>query len=207
MNAKVGIGVIVLAAGAARRMGRSKQLLPYRGQSFLRRAVATAVASRCVSVIVVLGADADRHEEELQDFLLEGKTQKIENTNWEEGMGASIRVGITALVGTSKELAAATIMLCDQPLISADYLNQLADIYQRTGKTIVASEYKDRVGVPALFARAHFAELMALRGSEGARNLIAQHYHDVERVPFPQGAIDIDTPQEYEQLLAKSKQL
>jgi molybdenum cofactor cytidylyltransferase len=69
-----------------------------------------------------------------------------------------------------------------------------------TGKPIIASEYSGTLGVPALFNRTLFSELMALKSTEGAKKLIKKHIHEVFSVPFPEGAIDIDTPKDYERL-------
>jgi molybdenum cofactor cytidylyltransferase len=69
-----------------------------------------------------------------------------------------------------------------------------------TGKPIIASEYSGTLGVPALFNRTLFSELMTLKSTEGAKKLIKKHIHQVFSVPFAEGAIDIDTPKDYEQL-------
>lgn len=200
MNAKRKIGALVLAAGASRRMGRPKQLLLYRGRSLLRHAAETAAASRCRPVTVVLGAYAENLRRELSDPLLPRAVQIVENTGWTEGLGSSIAVGVRALVAAEEGVEALVIMLCDQPLISAQFIDKLVETYERTGKPIVASEYKGTAGVPALFDVALFTELMALGGDRGAKQVIAKHLGDVTHVPFPEGAIDIDTPQEYERL-------
>lgn len=202
MNDEQKIGAVVLAAGASRRMGEPKQVLRYRGQSLLRHAAETAAASRCWSVIIVLGAHAERLRAELSEPFVQGTVRAIENKAWAEGIGSSIAVGVEALIAAEKETEALVIMLCDQPLVSSQFINRLIDTYHRTGKSIVAAEYKETVGVPALFHRRHFAELLALRGDCGAKQVIAKHNDDVERMSFAEGAFDVDTPQEYEQLQA-----
>ena len=202
MNAKRKIGALVLAAGASRRMGRPKQLLPYRGRSLLRHAAETAAASRCQFVTVVLGAHAENLRRELGNLLMPRIVQIVENPGWADGLGSSIAVGVRALITAEERVEALVIMLCDQPLISAQFIDKLVETYERTGKTIVASEYKGTTGVPALFDNALFTELMALGEDSGAKHVIAKHKDDVARVPFAEGAIDIDTPQEYERLQA-----
>lgn len=93
------------------------------------------------------------------------------------------------------------ILLCDQPFVSAALVHQLIEVYQRTGKPIVASEYANTVGVPALFSHVLFPVLMTLPADRGARYVIQNRVQSVARVPFPLGAIDIDTPSDYEQFL------
>ncbi len=66
------IGLLLLAAGASRRMkGEPKQLLIYEGESLLRRAANTALASQCRPVIIVTGAHRERVEREVADLPLE----------------------------------------------------------------------------------------------------------------------------------------
>lgn len=81
----------------------------------------------------------------------------------------------------------------------AQIINQLIAAYHFTGKSIVASEYAGTLGVPAFFSRAFFPELMTLGATEGAKHLIRRHSDQVFSVPFPEGAIDIDTPTDYQQ--------
>lgn len=190
------VGVIVLAAGASTRMGKPKQLLPYNGSSLLRHAVETALASECRPVVVVLGSAAERLQQEVSDL----PVQVVENLHWAEGMSSSIRTGVVALNATSNTVSATILLLCDQPFVSIQVINQLIETYQFTGKPIVASRYAGILGVPALFSCAFFAELVSLRGSEGAKQVITNHPHEVYGIPFPNGAIDIDTPKDYEQL-------
>ena len=190
------IGLIILAAGASTRMGTPKQLLLYQGCSFIRHITEVAIASVCQPITVVLGANAERIKSELNQL----PVQIVENQQWEEGMSSSIRVGIEALLAMNPHLEAVAIALCDQPFVSPQTLNQLVEAYHFTGKPIIASEYAGTLGVPALFSRTLFSELMTLKSTEGAKQVIRKHIHEVYSVPFPEGAIDIDTPNDYEQL-------
>src|SRR5256885_392882 len=96
------IVAIVLAAGASRRMGQAKQLLPYHGESLLRRAVTAALDSDCQEVIVVLGANAASFQPELT-----GTTAKLViNDDWKEGMSSSIRCGLATAESLQPETSA-----------------------------------------------------------------------------------------------------
>lgn len=192
------IGLIILAAGASTRMGTPKQLLPYRGRSFVCHITEVAIASVCQPIAVVLGANAERIKPEVSEL----PVQIVENQQWAEGMSASIRVGIEALVAVNQNLEAVVIALCDQPFVSSQTLGQIVEAYRFTGQPIIASEYSGTLGVPVLFSRTLFSELIALKSTEGAKQLIIKHIHEVFSVPFPEGAIDIDTPKDYEQFQA-----
>lgn len=190
------IGLMILAAGASTRMGTPKQLLAYRGCTLIRYMAEVAIASVCQPIAIVLGANAERIKPEISQLPI----QIGENQEWAEGMSASIRVGLEALLAMNPNLDAVAIALCDQPFVSPQTLNQLVEAYHLTGKPIIASEYAGTLGVPALFNRTLFSELMALKSTEGAKKLINKHIHRVFSIPFLEGAIDIDTPKDYDQL-------
>ena len=190
------VGLIMLAAGASTRMGTPKQLLTYRGCTLIRHMAEVAIASVCQPIAIVLGANGERIKPEISQFPL----QIVENQQWQEGMSSSIQVGLEAMLAVNQHLDAVAIALCDQPFVSPQTLNQLVEAYHLTGKPIIASEYAGTFGVPALFSRTLFSELMNLKNTEGAKQLIKRHIHAVFSIPFPDGAIDIDTPKDYEQL-------
>ncbi|MBD2013031.1 nucleotidyltransferase family protein [Microcoleus sp. FACHB-53] len=195
MNSRT-VGLIILAAGASTRMGTPKQLLTYRGCSLIRHMAEVAIASVCQPIAIVLGANGERIKPEISQLPL----QIVENQQWQEGMSSSIQVGLEALLAVNQHLDAVAIALCDQPFVSPQTLNQLVEAYHLTGKPIIASEYAGTFGVPALFSRTLFAELMNLKNTEGAKKMIKRHIHEVFSIPFPDGTIDIDTPNDYEQL-------
>jgi molybdenum cofactor cytidylyltransferase len=115
-------------------------------------------------------------------------------------MSASIRVGLEALLAVNQNLEAVAIALCDQPFVSPQTLDRIVEAFHSTGKPIIASEYAGTLGVPVLFSRSLFSELMDLKSNEGAKKLVKKHIHEVFSVPFPEGSIDIDTQTDYEQL-------
>ncbi len=188
------IAIVVLAAGASRRMGVAKQLLQVRGRSLLRHAVDAALGSRCRPVVVVLGANAEAVQPEVAGL----PVQVVQNPHWSEGLSTSIRAGIEALSSAANAPEAVVLTLCDQPFVDTDSIEALAAAYRATAHPIVASEYRGTLGVPALFARALFPELLGLDGDQGAKQVIQRHLSSVRPVPCPLGAVDLDTPQDYE---------
>jgi len=186
------VAIIILAAGASTRMGKPKQLLPYQGSSLLKHTIESAIASVCKPVIVVLGANA----QQIRSEVTQPSVQVVENPQWNLGMSASIRRGILSL----ESVDAAVIAVCDQPFLSSEIINILVEAYHSTGKPIIASQYAETLGVPALFSQIFFSELAALEETVGAKHLMNRHLNEVFCVPFPLGAVDIDTPKDYEQL-------
>jgi molybdenum cofactor cytidylyltransferase len=191
------IAAIILAAGASTRMGTPKQLLMLQGKSLLRRVTETAIAADCSPVVVVLGAGSDRIRDEVSHL----PVKIVENPEWRTGMGSSVRSGIHTLHNTAPEVDAAILLLCDQPFVTVQTMHQLILHYRLTQQPIVASTYQGIVGVPTLFDAKFFGELSSLSQAEGARAMIQRHQDSVVTVEFPQGAIDIDTPSDYQRCL------
>lgn len=190
------IAAVILAAGASTRMGLPKQLLPFRGRSLLRHAVQVALTSPCRPVLVIIGAEAHRMREELQGL----DVLAAENASWREGIASSIRTAIEALVGLPEPPDAALFMLCDQPLVTSELLNCLVNTYQAGSHLAVGCDYGDTLGVPALFDRELFPELMNLRGNQGAKRVLQARAGRAAFVHFPDARIDIDTHEDYARL-------
>lgn len=187
----VKLAVILLAAGASRRLGQSKQLVRLAGQTLLSRAVEAGLGAHVGEVFVVIGAYAAEMREELRGL----PVRLVENKVWKEGIASSIRAGVEAALGVLAELDGILIMSCDQPHVAARKLHALAWGFEgHGGGRIAASEYAGVVGIPAVFPREKFAALMALTGDEGARKLIRSAGAEIVRVPMPDGEVDIDFP-------------
>lgn len=187
------IAIVILAAGGSKRMGSPKQFLTYKGHSLLRHVVEVAIKSDVTLTYVVAGAEVSRMQTELGNLPI----RIVENPHWHEGLSSSIRAGISALPDT---FSAAVLMLCDQPKVTTKLLNTIIMSYQLTGKLIVACEYEEILGVPALFDRSLFPELLKLKGDQGAKGIITRYADAAVQISFPEGAIDIDTPFDYEAL-------
>jgi molybdenum cofactor cytidylyltransferase len=190
------VGAIILAAGASNRIGRPKQLLEFRGESLIRRAAAAALHAECGHVVIVTGANA-----EAMRYALRGlNVQEVENPQWESGMASSIRIGTAAIMAANPKTDAIVLMLCDQPFVTSEVIGKLINAHRETGCSIVASSYGDTFGVPALFEKSHYAELKTLEGDSGAKEIIQEHLARAQLVNFPEGAIDIDTPEDFARL-------
>jgi molybdenum cofactor cytidylyltransferase len=190
------IGLIILAAGNSSRMGEPKQLLPFEGKTFLQCTIDAALGSKATSKVVVLGADKD----EIKKSFRADSIPVIHNPEWEKGMASTMQKGLQYLI-KFKKLDQVILVLCDQPFVHSGILDSLIEIQKSTGKGIVACKYADTLGVPALFTQQYFAEMMGLKSSEGAKKVIYNHLEDVAEVDFPKGAVDIDTYEEYEELM------
>jgi molybdenum cofactor cytidylyltransferase len=213
------VGAVILAAGGSSRLGQPKQLLISRGETLVGRAVRAAAEAGCAPILVVVGENSeaiklalDIRESRISSFSgLERVTSPspssrpspsprptiIENGEWRRGVGTSIRRGLEQLPNF---VEAVVLLTCDQPYLDASIVSQLIAALAETGKPIVASSYADTLGVPALFDRSCFDDLLALPDDSGAKSLIAARPNDIAAIPFEKGAIDIDTPEDWKRL-------
>jgi molybdenum cofactor cytidylyltransferase len=189
-------GLVLLAAGASRRMGTTKQLLTVAGRPLVRFVAEQALAAPVAPVIVVLGA----HAPEIAPCLSDLPVQIVVNAQWERGMASSLRAGIQALTEGAPEIEAVIIALADQPGCSFAHLARLIETCQATGKSMVASAKGDVIGPPVLIAAQWFHRLLRLDGDTGARELLREQPGSVATVPLA-NAMDLDTPLDYERFV------
>ncbi|HVG31816.1 MAG TPA: nucleotidyltransferase family protein [Pyrinomonadaceae bacterium] len=193
----VSVGAVVLAAGSSSRMGSPKQTLQFRGESLLRRSALAALGAGCFPVIVVTGAHSELSRRELDGI----NVREVLNALWETGMASSIKAGVEGLVSADADIAAAVLLLCDQPHVTADIISNLIAAHQTTGRIVIASTYGESFGVPALFGRTLFAELAQLEGVDGAKQVIKRHASEAHFLPFQGGEVDVDTPDDFSRLI------
>jgi CTP:molybdopterin cytidylyltransferase MocA len=195
---KTSVAAIVLAAGASRRLGQPKQLLMHGGETLLERAIRLAGEAGAAPVFAVLGAN-------FQLICASVPVMNISipliNDHWEKGISTSIQTGLKALDAVARQANAALILSCDQPRLTADHLRELIETFAAQAEpSIVGSAYAGVVGIPAVFPALVFPHLLALRGDEGARAILAQPPCPLISVPFPGGEVDIDQPGDLAQL-------
>ena len=190
------VGVLILAAGNSSRMGSVKQLLPWENTTMMEHVVHQAELSNADGVLVVLGANFD---------LIKGKmnfrkADFIENKNWRLGLGTSISCGLRYALLKWGGLDGLLVMLADQPLIDTSYLNLMMDKFETSKKGIIATKYKSRVGVPAIFSFRYFQELAELQDDFGAKNIIAKFKDDIFEMEGQGKTEDIDTLEDYKRV-------
>src|SRR4029077_11061127 len=193
-------GAVILAAGGSSRFGRPKQLLPFGGKTLVRTIIDAACEAGCSPVVVVIGSNGEK----IRPELAHANVMEIRNANWQRGIGSSIRSGVQALTDHAPDVKAILLLVCDQPAANACVIEDLIATHETTKKAIVASSYADTVGVPALFDRSLFERLLSLSDEAGAKSIIMQNPERVAQVAFPEGAIDIDTWEDWEKLNGES---
>lgn len=197
MKSGVKYSIVILAAGNSSRLGEPKQLLTYKNNSLLSNVVSQASLIAESKILVVTGAN-----KELIQPVLAGMTiEFIENPHWETGIGSSIAVGTMAILKKNSSLECIIITVCDQPHVSAGIFHSLIETFKKENKGIVASRYENTFGPPVLFAAKYFDLLKDLKGNEGAKKIIQQNLSDTVYIDFQEGIVDIDTKEDYRNLL------
>ncbi|KPH98467.1 MobA-like NTP transferase domain containing protein [Actinobacteria bacterium OK074] len=181
---------LLLAAGGGRRLGgRPKALLDHRGRPLVEYAAGVLRAGGCDRVHVVLGAGADvvRERARLAGCVL------VENPEWEQGMGSSLRAGLGSLAGTGAR--AALVALVDQPGIGPEAVARVLGAYADES-SLAAAGYEGVRGHPVLLGAAHWAGIAATAtGDRGARAYLKAHEEAITLVECGDVArpYDIDT--------------
>jgi len=184
------VGAIVLAAGAATRMGRNKLLLEVGGKPVVRHVVEAASEGGCHCILAVYAEEAVR-------AAVEDAATVVYNPDAATGQSSSLKAGLHAM---PEEIAGALVMLGDQPLVGARTVSMLLKAWRREGaRPAVAAAYggRDAWRPPVLIDRSLWPELMQLQGDEGARRLFAERPELLDTVPAVGRADDIDTPEDY----------
>ncbi|MET9953350.1 nucleotidyltransferase family protein [Streptomyces sp. NPDC006339] len=183
---------LLLAAGGGRRLGgRPKALLSHRGRPLVEHAVRVLREGGCEVVHVVLGAAAERVRAEAR---LPGCVL-VDNPEWAEGMGSSLRVGLASLEAEVLPVEAALVSLVDQPGIGAAAVDRVRAAY-RGPRTLAAASYEGRRGHPVLFGVDRWAGIAAgAVGDQGARDYLKEHRDAITLVDCSDVAepYDIDT--------------
>ncbi len=188
---------ILLAAGAAKRMGQPKLLLPWHGEPLVRLVARRALLAGLNPVVVVTGA----YPEAIETALAGLPVRFCHNSAWESGQSSSVRAGLDCL---SEETGGALFLLGDQPFISTALIDALLSAHALSRTEILAPYVGKRRANPVLFDRCVFTDLRQLHGDTGGRSLFARYPPAVLPWPDEKILLDVDTPQDYQNLLDAS---
>ncbi|MEQ8413596.1 MAG: nucleotidyltransferase family protein [Imperialibacter sp.] len=186
---KAKLSIVLLAAGSSSRLGQAKQLLPFKNSTLVRHRVTTitqALANE-YNVFVVTGAKREEICKELTGL----SYTEVYNDQFSEGMSTSIKAGLSFL---PPDAEAVMFLLVDQPFVSEKHLSEMVGKWLNDQSKVLGAAYSGIIGVPAIFPRSYFEQLLSLQGDQGARKIL-KNLSDAEIVsyPLPEASIDLDT--------------
>jgi molybdenum cofactor cytidylyltransferase len=187
------ISAIVLAAGASRRMGQSKMLLPWGSTTVIGRVLETLLQGGISDPVVVSGRD----EAELHRALNPYSIRWVHNPDYDRtDMLQSLQLGLPAL---PKEAEAFLVVLGDQPQIEAPVVAQVIGKFREQHAAIVIPSYQMRRGHPWLVFRDLWESLASLPADASLRQFLNQHADQIDylNVDTPSVLMDLDTPEDY----------
>ena len=185
------IAGLVLAAGAGKRFGATKQLADFDGRPLLEHSVAAMSQAGLDRLIVVLGSRAD---DVLAGVNLHG-AEPVVCARWGEGQAASLACGLSSLTEQANgDLQAVVVALGDQPGLATDAVHRV--VAARGDKPAVRATYDGRPGHPVVLERTLLAKLRDATGDAGARGVLRRA--GTTEVPCDDlgGGADVDTPAE-----------
>lgn len=191
------IAALVLAAGESRRMGDANKLtIPVDGTPMVARVVDALQQSRAQRVIVITGHEPERIKEALSGRDVEF----VHNPDYAEGIGSSVRMGITAL---DDDADGALVALGDMPWVNTEVVNRLVDAFTTDRElSIFIPMFGGKRGNPVLWGSQHFPELLALSGDVGGKALFDRHATAICYVNVESASVntDVDTPDALQKL-------
>ena len=183
---------LVLAGGAGRRFGGGKLLADWRGRPLVVWAVETALAAPVGDVVVVVGCRSEAVRTAL-DALTDPRLRIVEASDWDDGLSASLRAGVTAL---PKEAASLAVFLGDMPLVDPASVVPLFDAVE-AGAVAARLDHADGPAHPIVFGRSLFPDILRTCGDRGARSLIVGRDNvAVFTTADDRAVFDVDRPED-----------
>ncbi|QSE98899.1 nucleotidyltransferase family protein [Fulvivirga lutea] len=182
-------GIVVLAAGASKRLGFPKQLLEVNNESFLRSTL--SMASRVTQpVVCVLGYNYNRFEKETKGLDVE----VVFNLNWNKGVATSIKEGFNYIHKHYPYLKGVLFLNCDQPYVDSELIRKIMNAHGEAN-SIVSSINNQIIYMPILIGKNHFKDIFKLKDDENLFTLTSAFgSHGVQ---FDNAAVNINTEQDW----------
>lgn len=189
------VSAVLLAAGSAKRMGQTKQLLPLGDRSVIEHCVSTIIASGVTDIIVVLGPDAGDIVKAIHCL----PVRTVRNTQPGSEMIQSARTGLMA---ADPAATGWLILPADHPLVRPETLKALIGLHTEQPESILIPSFQRRRGHPTLFPRTVIRDIQA-KGT--LREVISGHEKDIVYLPVDDEGVllDMDAPGDYAMILQR----
>lgn len=183
---------IILASGFSRRFSSDKLTYRVLGKPLIEHVVKNCMDSKLDEIIVVY------RKEQIHEFLKNYDAKCIKNENAEEGMSASLRIGVE---NTDSKSDGYMILMGDQILFDSSDINRMIEEYEIHEK-IIAATYEGKRKTPVIFPSSYHDRLMKIRGDEGGRSIFKDCGNDVAYIEYDSiKSIDIDRMEDVHKVL------
>lgn len=191
---------VILAAGISKRLGFNKLKVRIDGERVIRKAVRPFLDAGVGEVIVVTGTDPDIRNEFIRDQVV-----VVENRNYMSGMSTSVTAALPFVQGSFGVF----FHLGDKPFIEKSIIEDMARIYEKSGKQTVVPVFREMKGHPILMdVQQYLGEIDHISGDKGLREIIEKHTEDMIFIKGDEGAVfDLDTLEDVEYLIRKGHKI
>ena len=190
---------VILAAGSSSRMGRDKALLPWRGGTFLSAAI-RMLQPVTEMVIVVAGTNAAS----LAPIADAHAAFIAVNPDPQQGQFSSLRVGLQDVLNRGRD--AAIVTLVDRPAAAPETAEQIKAGFLDADESIwaVVPEREGKHGHPIVIGREMIEAFLRAPAAGNAREVEHANQNHILYLPVsdPLVAANVDTPEDFERLLA-----
>ncbi|MCP4360297.1 MAG: putative selenium-dependent hydroxylase accessory protein YqeC [Chloroflexi bacterium] len=203
------VTAVILAAGEGKRMGQTKQLLPWGETTILGQTIRNLKQTAVTHILVITGHEAEK----IAAIATQESVPIRHNPNYASGeMLSSLQTAVRHLITPAPQPlslsspAAILVILADQPMIKPATIDQLLIAFWRREGELIAPVYNGRRGNPVLIGHRYFTELLALPVGEAPRTLLQRHAADLLLIPVNTNSVlqDLDSPEQYERLYRDS---
>ncbi|MEI7925292.1 MAG: NTP transferase domain-containing protein [Chloroflexota bacterium] len=191
------VAALLLAAGASRRMGSPKPLLPWGDCTLIEWEYAQLMASCVDEIVIVCGSRMERVRRALGD----AEQHIVFNARWPQGRATSLAAGAAALLRSGAGTPEAIVIQnVDQPT-RPSIIDRLVEARRADDLDAVQPAYHDDEAVehgghPVVVSGRLLTELSRVTDATYGLRAVLQR-HPPARVPFerdPAVWIDLDTP-------------
>lgn len=175
----IDLSVVVLAAGGSSRIGVSKQMMKFHGRTLVGMACERAL-KLSDNVTVITGGNHHTVESNIAEL----KVEKVYNPNWQTGIASSVALACKHEFNSKRMM----LMYCHQPFIPFEHYQTLLSQAEKEPDKIIATEYQDHFGAPAIIPHRLFYELSTLKGDESPDVFIERHLSETSSVTCEEAA-------------------
>jgi molybdenum cofactor cytidylyltransferase len=192
-NTNKQVALAILAAGKSGRYGSPKQITLIKNQTMLQRTIDFCIPLG-IPIFLILGANIKKIESKIDSTAI----TIIENKNWEEGVASSIRTAVEKIPSNFSRIL---FLASDQVNVNSHSLIKLLEKSKEFPTKIICASYKDTVGIPAIFPKELYNDLLALKGDKGGKSILIREDKESIKVSMEEANVDIDTVNDLESFL------